>query len=98
MIEPMRQDVSDIKTTVSNLENSVANLETSVADVQTRVKKLEFTNEHDIVPRLHTIEECYVSTYNRYSNGIDDIESIKLDVTLLKKVVTDHSEKLQKIS
>lgn len=54
--------------------------------------------ENDVLPRLQNIESCYTSTYRRYASGIEQIESIQSDVQILKKVVAEHSEKLQKIS
>lgn len=54
--------------------------------------------ENDVLPRLQNIESCYTSTYRRYASGIEQIEAIQSDVQILKKVVAEHSEKLQKIS
>ena len=51
-----------------------------------------------MIPRLENIEDCYVSTFNKYSESFNKIEAIQSDVDMLKKVVAEHSEKLQKIS
>lgn len=53
--------------------------------------------ENNILPRLDTIENCYVSTFNRYKDSVEKIDSMESDIELLKKVVSDHSEKLQQI-
>ena len=54
--------------------------------------------ENNVIPRLNTIESCYTETYNRYRDYADKIETVFADVELLKKVVSEHSEKMQKIS
>lgn len=54
--------------------------------------------ENNVIPRLNTIESCYVSTYNRYQESVDQIEAMQADIEIMKKVIMDHSEKLQKIS
>lgn len=54
--------------------------------------------ENDVLPRLNTIESCYTSTYRRYASGINQLEALQSDVDIIKKVVAEHSEKLQKIS
>lgn len=54
--------------------------------------------ENNIIPRLSTIENCYMDTYNRYKDHADRMESTITDVEVLRKVVSEHSEKLQKIS
>lgn len=53
--------------------------------------------ENDIMPRLQNIESCYTSTYRRYASGIQEMEALKADMEIVKKVVAEHSEKLQKI-
>lgn len=35
--------------------------------------------ENNVIPRLSTIENCYLSTYNRYSSGADQLEAIQAD-------------------
>lgn len=62
------------------------------------IKSLKMQNENDILPRLQNIESCYTSTYRRYASGVGQLEAIQQDIELLKKVVSEHSEKLQKIS
>jgi len=54
--------------------------------------------ENNVIPRLNTIEECYLSTYNRYSVGADQFESVQKELEIIKEVLREHSEKLQKIS
>ena len=56
------------------------------------------TQENVILPRLNTIEACYTSTYDRYKDSVEDYDSMKQDITVLKKIVTEHSEKLQKLA
>ena len=73
-------------------------LDKKLKPVNDRLKKIELTQETDILPRLQNIESCYTSTYKRYQTGVEQIEAMQADIEILKKVVTDHSEKLQKIS
>lgn len=66
--------------------------------INDRLKRVEMTLDHDVVPRLQNIEECYVTTYKRYQKSVEDYEGMKQDIDVLKAVVENHSEKLQKIS
>lgn len=45
-----------------------------------------------------TDNELLLALSNRYKSGVTQIEAIQEDVTILKTVVTEHSQKLQKIS
>ncbi len=69
-LEPLKQDIRDIKLTLEN----------------------------DLQPRLQNIESCYTTTYKRYQSGINQIDSMQMDIELLKKVVAEHSKTLQKLA
>lgn len=79
------------------MKENVRNLENDVQDIKVRVKKIELVQENEILPRLNTIESCSTSTYDRYRDSVDNYETMKQDITVMKKVVAGHSDKLQKI-
>lgn len=66
--------------------------------INDRLKKIELTQENDILPRLQNIEACYTSTYKRYQVGVEKIDALQDDVDILKKVVAEHSGKLQRLA
>lgn len=80
------------------LSNMLEPIRNDLQDIKSRVKKIEITQENEILPRLQNIESCYTSTYDRYKDNVEDYETMKQDIAILKKVVTEHSDKLQKIS
>ena len=73
-------------------------LDKKLKPVNDRLKRIELTQENEILPRLQNIESCYTSTYKRYQTGIEQIDAIQADIEVIKSVVREHSEKLQKIS
>ena len=112
MLDPIKSDIKEMKSDISGLKGDVQVLKDDVqvlkGDVQVlkddmqevkgRVKKIELTQENVILPRLQNIEACYTSTYDRYKESVEDHEEMKQDISILKKVVAEHSEKLQRIS
>ena len=72
-------------------------LDSELKPIKNDIQHIKMFQENVILPRLNTIESCYTDTYNRYKNYADKIEAVFADVELLKKVVSEHSEKLQKI-
>ncbi len=67
--------------------------------LENRMKRIEVDLIEDkILPRLNTIESCYTSTFDRYKDSVEDYEAIKQDVSIMKKVIQEHSQKLQNIS
>ena len=74
-------------------------LDARLKPIESRVKRIEIDLlENNVIPRLNTIESCYTDTYNRYKDYADKMQAAFDDIELLKKVVSEHSEKLQKIS
>lgn len=74
-------------------------LDARLQPIENRLRRIEVDLlENNVIPRLNTIESCYIDTYNRYKDYADKMEAAFADIELLKKVVSEHSEKLQKIS
>ena len=74
-------------------------LDARLKPLENRVKRIEVDLlENNVIPRLNKIESCYTDTYNRYKDYADKMQAAFEDIELLKKVVSEHSEKLQKIS
>lgn len=96
-INGLKGDVSGLKTDVSDLKTDVSGLKTDVSGLKADVRDIKLLLENDIKPRLSNIESCYVDTYKRYSLGVIEMESIRSDVDLLKKVAKEHSNKLKNI-
>lgn len=111
-LEPINQRLDNLETKVDSLDVKVNSLETKVDSlnikvntlesridiVETKVTRTNLTLEHDILPRLQNIESCYVTTYDRYRTSIKSIEVMQSDIELLKKVVREHSDKINKIA
>lgn len=98
----LEEQVVSIDKRLTNLEGQVVsidkrltNLEEQVSEVKGRVKCLELIMENEVKPRLHTIEECYLSTYKRYVEYSKKMKSAFGDIDILKKTVHRHSIQLQ---
>lgn len=73
-------------------------LDKKLEPVNDRLKKIELTQENDILPRLQNIEACYTSTFKRYQTGVEQIEAMQADIDVMKSVIREHSEKFQKLA
>lgn len=96
-IQGMKEDINGIKEDINGMKEDINGMKKDIDEVKDRVKNIELTQENKILPRLNTIEACYTSTYDRYKDSVGDYEAMKQDISILKKVVAEHSEKLQKI-
>ncbi len=76
-----------------------AKLDARLNPIENRLKRIEIDLlENNAIPRLQTIESCYTDTYNRYKDYADKIEAALADIEIMKKVIAEHSEKLQKLA
>ena len=66
--------------------------------VKDDVRDIHLTLENDLLPRLQNIESCYTSTYKRYQSGVNQIEAIQADIDVIKKIIIQHSEKIQQFA
>lgn len=73
-------------------------LDKKLQPIKDDIQFLKLQNENDILPRLQNIEACYTSTYNRYKSGIYQIDAMQADIDVMKSVIREHSEKLQKLA
>ena len=96
-ISGLKEDVSGLKEDVSGLKADVSEMKKEMSEMNTRLKKVELTQENVILPRLQNIEACYTSTYDRYKQSVEDYETLKMDMDVVKRIVAEHSAKLQMI-
>ena len=84
MDRKLKSELQPIKNRLDRIENNVTNISLKL--------------ENEIQPQLDTITSCYTDTYDRYKDYTDKMEAAFDDIELLKKVVSEHSIKLQNIS
>lgn len=90
--------LTPIENDIQVMKDDIQVMKDDILSMKGNIQSLKLTQENIILPRLNTIESCYTSTYNRYKNYADKMDAAFVDMDLLKNVVSEHSEKLQKIS
>lgn len=60
--------------------------------------RLRLILENDILRTNNILVENYLPAAKRYENATEKIDAMQTDIDIMKKVLADHSEKLQKIS
>lgn len=87
-----------LKAENAGLHEEIQSIKEEIHSMRDEVIRNNIIMENEVVPRLQNIESCYTSTYTRYKRYSDKMEAVFRDVELLKKVVSEHSKALQKIS
>ncbi len=97
-VSDLKTDVSGLKTDVSDLKIEVSGLKSDVSRLKTDVTCIKLDIEHDIKPQIQLLAENYVPAANRFEKTSIALDTMQSDVELMKKVITEHSAKLQQIS
>ena len=66
-----------------------------VKNEQTRISLIL---ENDVLHAVNILSENYLPAAKRYESATEKIAAMQTDIDIMKKVIADHSEKLQKIS
>lgn len=99
-IDTMGQTLNDrIDNVEQRLSNRIDNLDIKIDDVEGRlgheIRKINLKLENDIEPRLQNIENCYISTYERYKTSVEKIDKMQMDIEIIQDVVKEHGEAIQ---
>lgn len=98
-LQPLRNEMQDMRNEMKNFKTEMRSEMQSFKDeVHSELHQIRLFQENIILPRLDTIESCYLDTYRRYRDNADRMEAVYEDVDLMKKVLADHSRQLQKLA
>ena len=73
-------------------------METQLQALREDIRDIKLTLENNITPNIQLLAENYVPAAKRYEKGSTEIENLKVDIELIKKVIKEHSDKLNRIA
>ncbi|HBA49346.1 MAG TPA: hypothetical protein DCZ91_16440 [Lachnospiraceae bacterium] len=97
-LQTVKDDLQTMKGELQTMKDDLQFMKNDQQSLRAEVHSIKLYQENIILPRLATIESCYTDTYNRYKDYTDKMDATFEDIALLKQVVTEHSEKLQKLA
>jgi len=75
-----------------------AELKSELQPLKDDIRDIKLHLENVTDKNIQLLAENYVPAAKRYEKAVPEIQAMQADIDILKKVVTSHSEKLQKIS
>lgn len=98
----LRQDMNEkidglreeMHAEISRLDNKIDSLREEMHGGFAEIHTILNT---DISPRLKTIEDCYLKTFERYSEGAERQKKMEEDISVMKDVIQEHSVQLRKL-
>jgi ribosomal protein RSM22 (predicted rRNA methylase) len=73
-------------------------IKTKINQIEANQARMNLIIENEIRQDVRTLAENYLPAAQRYEKSTAQIEAMQIDIDVIKKVITEHTEKLQKIS
>lgn len=90
---------AELQAQIQSVEAELqARIQSVEAELQAQIHKIEVFQKEVLLLRLDTIESCYLSTYYRYKDSVEGYEALQADNAVMKAVIMEHSDKLQKLA
>ncbi|KAI4449757.1 hypothetical protein C823_004289 [Eubacterium plexicaudatum ASF492] len=88
--------ISDIME--KKLDARIQPLENEIKSLKDEQRRINIILENEIRSDIKMLVENYMPAAKKYTKETAKIEAMQADIEVLKSVVREHSEKLQKIS
>ncbi len=83
---------------IDGLDSRADKLESRLDKLENDVKYIRVVQlENNVIPRLDRLEECYLDAAKGFRERAEQIDAMAEDIRVLTNVVTEHSEKLDKL-
>lgn len=88
--------ISDIMD--KKLEAKLQPLEEKIESIEYEQRRINIIIENEIRTDIKKLAENYLPAAKRYEKETAKIEAMQADIDVMKSIIREHSEKLQKIS
>lgn len=98
-LERLEEDMKYVKFSLEKIVvPRIDGLDSRVDKLENDVKYIRVVQlENNVIPRLDRIEECYLDAAKGFRERAEQIDTMAEDIQVLTNVVTEHSEKLNKL-
>lgn len=97
-IHGLKEEVGSLKEDVRGLQKNVGSLTSRMDSLEKEVRQNSILLENEVLPRVRTIEKMYVDSSRMFMEKAVQIDGMQDDIDVMKVVIQEHSEKLEKIS
>ena len=73
-------------------------LQAELQPIKDDIRNIKLHLENVTDKNIQLLAENYVPAAKRYEKAVPEIEAMQADIEIMKKVITEHSEKLQKLA
>lgn len=94
----MKESISGVENRMDSIEGRLDKLEGRMDNVEGELKVIRVDIlENNVVPRLNTIEQCYLDASKRYIKSADKFDNAIADIEVMKLAIQKNSEDIQEL-
>ena len=82
----------------TKLKAELKPIQDDIETIKNEQKRINIIIENEIRSDVRMLAENYMPAANKYEKATAKIEAMQSDIDVMKSVIREHSEKLQKIS
>ncbi len=97
-VHTLKDEVYTLKDEVYTLKDEVHTLKDEVYTLKDNFHALKLHIENVTDKNIAILAENYVPVAIRYEKAVPKIEAMEADIDIIKKVITDHSQKLRALA
>ncbi|MCI9356116.1 MAG: hypothetical protein HFH59_00945 [Lachnospiraceae bacterium] len=97
-INHLNDDISNIKSDINHLNDDISNIKSDINHLNDDINSIKMHLENVTDKNIQLLAENYVPAAKRYEKATAKIETMQTDIDVIKSVILEHSDKLQKIS
>ena len=97
-INHLNNDVSNIKSDINHLNDDVSNIKSDINHLNDDINSIKMHLENVTDKNIQLLAENYVPAAKRYEKATAKTEAMQTDIDVIKSIILEHSDKLQKIS
>lgn len=97
--ENLRAEIQRLDRKIDTVEENLrAEIQKVEQNLQAQIHKINLNLENNIEPRLNHIEECYVSTYDRYKVETERLDKMQIDIEVMQDVIREHGQAIEMLT
>ena len=90
--------MTEVKGRITNIESDMTEVKDRIANVESDMTEVKVVIlENNVIPRLSTIEECYVDASRRYIKNSDQFGAAIVDIEMMKLAIQKNSADIQEL-
>ena len=94
----LRDEQKELRDEQRKQREELKELREGQKELRDEQKRINLIIENDILHGINILVENYVPAAKRFEKAVERMDAMQADIDIMKKVLAEHSEKLEKIS